>query len=169
MLFSRVNWSGSTWARREAEWVLRKQNPLEIRFHSLSFASLPLFFWHLRQFKDYEFNNFGWFSAFETKWIGFVDFSTEKKKDSRGPSSSIVSSRGKCLTIHIELVGRSLGSLPLLLHAAMTRRNWKSRQHILLCRGVLNVMKNLHRHSGRVWSDQRTNCLNEVDRANLRN
>lgn len=35
-------------------------------FHtSLRFflASLPLFFWHLRQFKDYEFNNFSWVSA----------------------------------------------------------------------------------------------------------
>lgn len=83
------------WLRAQGAriWILWKElwNPLEIRFHSpLSFASLPLFFWHLRQFKDYEFNNFGWFSAFETKWIGFVDFSTEKWERERLPWSVLL-------------------------------------------------------------------------------
>lgn len=163
-------------------WILWKElwNPLEIRFHSpLSFASLPLFFWHLRQFKDYEFNNFGWFSAFETKWIGFVDFSTEKREREtpvvRPPPSCRVVANVLRFTLNESLDRSAKTSFGHGCRNDEGEIVWESAEHnntfsLLRFGGVLNVMKNLHGHSRRVWSDQqRTNCLNEVDRANLRN
>lgn len=59
---------------------------------------------------------------FEPKWIGFVDFSTEKKRDSPRPVllHLVVAWCLVLCTIHIELVGRSLDYAVLLLHAAVT-------------------------------------------------